>query len=125
MWQFDAELGGTPSAGPLEPFGGGGGNGALLPGLSQTYGVVNYTMFMLSKKDFITFRNEWWRDERGMRSGFPGTYTSEAIGWTHNFNPLLQIRPEIGYYSNWTNPAFDLGTRHGIWMYGADMTLRF
>jgi hypothetical protein len=125
MWQFDAELGGTPSAGPLKPFGGGGGDGVLLPGVSRTYGTVNYTMFMLSKKDFITFRNEWWRDERGMRSGFPGTYTSHAIGLTHNFNAVLQIRPEVGYYSNWTNPAFDLGTRHGIWLYGFDTTLRF
>jgi hypothetical protein len=125
MWQFDAELGGTPSAGPLKPFGGGGGDGTLLPGLSQTYGVVNYTMFGLSKSDFLTFRNEWWRDERGMRSGFPGTYTSHAIGLTHNFNSVFQIRPEIGYYRNWTNPAFDLGTKNGIWIYGLDATLRF
>lgn len=36
-----------------------------------------------------------------------------------------KIRPEIGYYSNWTNPVFDLGTRHGIWLYGLDVTLRF
>src|SRR5262249_42006005 len=79
MWQFNAELGGTPSAGPPKPFGGGGGDGALLPGLSQAYGAVNYTMFELSKKSFLTLRNEWWRDERGMRSGFPGTYTSHAV----------------------------------------------
>jgi hypothetical protein len=125
MWQFDAELGGTPSAGPLKPFGGGGGDGVLLPGLSQTYGVVNYTMLHLSKKDFATFRNEWWKDERGMRSGFPGTYTSHSIGLTHNFSPNLQVRPEIGYYRNWTNPAFDLGTKNGIWLYGFDVTLRF
>ena len=50
--------------------------GAYLPGTSLTYGVVNYTMFQLSKKDFITFRNEWWNDERGERSGFPGNYTA-------------------------------------------------
>ena len=125
MWQFNAELGGTPSAGPLEPFGGGGGDGVHLPGESFTYGVVNYTMFAISKMDFITFRNEWWRDERGMRSGFPGTYTSNAIGLTHNFNAVLQIRPEIGYYRNWHEPAFDLGTKRGIWLYGLDMTLRF
>jgi hypothetical protein len=85
MWQFNAELGGTPSAGPPKPFGGGGGDGVLLPGLSQAYGTVNYTMFELSKKSFFTVRNEWWRDERGMRSGFPGTYTSHAVGLTYNF----------------------------------------
>jgi hypothetical protein len=125
MWQRNAELGGTPSAGPLEPWGGGGGDGQLLPGISYAYGIVNYTMFQLSKSDFLTFRNEWWKDERGMRSGFPGNYTSNAIGLTHNFNSVLQVRPEVGYYRNWNNDAFDLGTKQGIWLCGLDVTLRF
>jgi len=125
MWQRNAELGGTPSAGPLKPFGGGGGDGTLLPGLSQTYGILNYTMFAFTKNDYFTVRNEWWRDERGMRSGFAGTYTSHTIGLSHNFNAVLQVRPEIGYYRNWHEPAFDLGTKKGIWLYGFDMTLRF
>ena len=99
MWQNDAELGGTPSLGPVMPFGGGGGDGQLLPGMSYAYGVLNYTEFAISKKDFITVRNEWWKDERGMRSGYPGTYTSHAIGLTHNFNSVLQIRPEVGSLS--------------------------
>jgi hypothetical protein len=125
MWQYDAVLGGTPSAGPTKPFGGGGGIGRTLPGQSLTYGVVNYTMCHLSDTDFVTFRNEIWRDERGMRSGFPGTYTSNAIGFTHNFTQNLQIRPEVGYYRNWDNQAFGLGTSKGMWLYGFDMTLRF
>jgi hypothetical protein len=125
MWQFNAELGGTPSAGPVQPYGGGGGNGVLLPGRSLTYGLLNYTMFAFTEQDYITLRNEWWRDERGMRSGFPGTYTSSAIGLSHNFNAVLQIRPEIGYYRNWNEPAFGLGTSRGMVMYGFDMTFRW
>ena len=125
MWQRNAELGGTPSIGPPQSFGGGGGDGVLLPGISYTYGAVNYTMFGITKQDYITVRNEVWRDERGMRSGTPGTYTSHSIGLSHNFNSLFQIRPEIGYYRNWDNDAFDLGTKKGIWLYGFDMTMRF
>jgi hypothetical protein len=125
MWQRDAELGGTPSIGPLQSFGGGGGDGTLLPGISLAYGTVNYTMFHLSARSFITIRNEWWKDERGMRSGFPGNYTSHAIGLTYNFTPELQVRPEIGYYRNWNEPAFDLGTRQGMFLAGVDVTLRF
>jgi hypothetical protein len=125
MWQKNAVVGGTPSIGPLEPFGGGGGLGTFIPGTTLTYGVVNYTEFELSKKDFISFRNEWWRDVDGERSGFPGVYSSTALGLTHNFNNVLQVRPEIGYYRNWTNPAFDLGTKHGVVIYGLDATLRF
>jgi Putative beta-barrel porin-2, OmpL-like. bbp2 len=125
MWQFDGVLGGTPSLGPAKPFGGGGGLGAPIPGVSLTYGVLNYTMVELSPKDFITFRNEWWKDEDGERTGFPSVYTSNAIGLSHNFTPELQVRPEIGYYRSWTVPAFDLGTRKNMLMAGMDVTLRF
>jgi hypothetical protein len=125
MWERDAVLAGTVSIGPAKSYGGGGGIGADIPGLSRMYGVVNYTMFQTSRKDFITVRNECWRDEEGERSGFPGTYSSHTIGFTHNFTPELQIRPEIGYYRNWTMPAFDLGTKQGIVLAGVDVTLRF
>ena len=125
MWQNDAMVGGTPSIGPTASYGGGGGAGATLPGISRAYGTVNYTMFELTKKAFITVRNEWWKDERGMRSGFPGNYTSHAIGMTYNLSSVFQVRPEIGYYRNWNEPAFDLGTRQGILLYGFDATLRF
>jgi hypothetical protein len=125
MWQRDAEVGGTPSAGPVKSFGGGGGDGVLLPGLSEAYGVLNYTAMAFTKNDYITLRNEWWRDTRGMRSGFAGNYTSNAVGITYNFNSLLQVRPEIGYYRNWNQGAFDLGARKDMLMGGLDVTMRF
>jgi hypothetical protein len=125
MWQRNAEVGGTPSVGPLQPYGGGGGDGTLIPGYTQTWGVLNYTMFAFTKRDYVVFRNEVWRDDRGMRAGFPGTYTSNSIGLSHQFNDVLMVRPEIGYYRNWNNPAFDLGTKHDVWLYGFDVTLRF
>lgn len=125
MWERDAELGGTPSLGPLQPYGGGGGDGILIPGLSKSYGAVNYTMFGLGKRDYMTVRNEWYKDETGYRLGAPGNYTSHTLGISHQFNDVLMVRPEIGYYRNWNNPAFDLATRNGIWLYGFDVTLRW
>lgn len=125
MWQRDAVVGGTPSVGPTHSFGGGGGIGPNIPGTTLTFGAVNYTMFELSKSDFITVRNEYWRDVDGERSGFPGTYSSHAIGWTHNFNEIVQMRPEFGYYRNWTHKAFDLGKKRSLVMLGCDMTIRF
>jgi hypothetical protein len=125
MWQRKAVLGGTPSAGPVRSFGGGGGIGPNLHDTSLAYGAVNYTMFKFSPKDFVTLRNEIWRDADGERSGFPGTYSSHAIGLTHNFNSIVQIRPEIGYYRNWDKRAFDLGKKKGMVMFGVDMTVRY
>jgi hypothetical protein len=125
MWQRDAEVGGTPSAGPVKPFGGGGGDGTLLPGFSYAYGVLNYTMFKLTNRDYFTVRNEYYRDERGMRTGFAGTYSSHTIGLSHQFNDVMMLRPEIGYYRNWHEGAFDGGTRKGLLLYGFDFTYRF
>jgi hypothetical protein len=125
MWERNAEIGGTPSAGPVKPFGGGGGDGTLIPGFTQSYGVLNCTMFAFTKKDYVGLRNEWYKDESGYRLGTRGAYTSHAINLSHYFNDVLIVRPEIGYYRNWENPAFDNGTRHGIWIYGFDLTFRF
>jgi hypothetical protein len=126
MWQRNAVVSGTPSAGPTAPFGGGGGIGPDIPhAYTLTFGVVNYTLLQVSHKDFITFRNEWWKDTDGERSNFPGVYTSHAIGLTHNFTDYLQVRPEIGLYRNWTQPAFDNGTRKNQVMAGFDCTLRW
>lgn len=125
MWERNAEVGGTPGAGPVKSFGGGGGDGVLIPGYTQSYGILNYTMFAFTKKDYFTVRNEWYKDESGYRLGTRGAYTSHTLGLSHLCNDVFVVRPEIGYYRNWENPAFDNGTKHGIWIYGFDITLRF
>ena len=125
MWQDDAVVGGTPSLGPVMNFGGGGGLGKYIPGVSRTYGVLNYTMFAVSRRDYFTIRNEWWRDEQGERSGFPSNYSSHTIGLSHQFSDLVMIRPEIGFYHSYDTPAFDLGKNRNLLMYGFDFTIRF
>jgi hypothetical protein len=125
MWQRDAVVGGTPSIGPTRPYGGGGGIGADIPGTTLTFGTVNFTVFGLTHWDLLTVRNEWWKDTQGERSGFPSTYTSNAIGWAHYIGANFLIRPEIGYYRSWTVPAFDLGTKKNLLMVAFDCTIRF
>lgn len=125
MWERDAELGGTPTLGPPTSYAGGGSDNPTIPGWSHAWGVLNYTMLGISKMDFITFRNEFYRDETGFRTGYAGDYTSHSIGLTHNFNEVFQVRPEIGYYRNWSEPAFDFGTKRGLLLGGFDVTLRF
>ena len=125
MWQRDAVVGGTPSIGPVRSFGGGGGIGADLPGLSWTYGIVNYTMFQAGKRDYFTVRNEWWRDERGERSGFASTYSSHTVGWSHMLSDVFMLRPEIGYFHSYDAKAFDLGNKNYLWQFGMDVVMRF
>ena len=81
----------------------------------------------LSEADAMSHprRNEVYRDETGFRTGFRGTYTSHTIGLSHQFNDVFMVRPEIGYYRNWNQGAFDLGTRKDMLMGGLDVTMRF
>jgi hypothetical protein len=125
MWQRDAVKGGTPSIGPVRDFGGGGGIGADIPGLSKTYGLLNYTMYKITSRNFVTARNEWWRDEQGERTGFSTNYSSHTLGLTHQFSDVLEIRPEVGYYHSYNAKAFDLGKRNYDWIGGLDVVLRF
>jgi hypothetical protein len=125
MWQNDAVVGGTPSLGPLKPYGGGGGLGADIPGTTLAFGVLNFTILELGKYDFLTFRNEYFKDTDGERTGYRGVYTSNAIGWSHNFTPEIQFRPEIDFFRNWTGPAFDNGTRKNEFFVAFDFTVHF
>jgi Putative beta-barrel porin-2, OmpL-like. bbp2 len=125
MWQHDAMLGGTPSLGPVQPYGSGGGAGPIIPGTSLAYGVLNFTPIAFSKKDYICFRNEFYHDEKGMRTGTANLYTSNTVGWSHTFNSVLQFRPEIGYYRAWDQPAFDNGRLKNMVMVGFDFTFRW
>ena len=83
-------------------------------------------MFQLSKRDYFTVRNEWWRDERGRAVGLPrpttpATQSGSAISSTI----VMMIRPEIGFYHSYDVPAFDLGKKKNLLMYGFDLTIRF
>src|SRR4029079_14585690 len=96
-----------------------------IPGMTHTYGTVNYTMFQTSEKGFVTVRNEVMYDEDGERYRFAGLHSSHTVGYTHNFTPWCELRPEVGYYRNWDRPAFDLGTDEWMWLSGVDLPLRF
>ena len=130
MYERDAVVGGTPNLNNPQTFdpgviNGPGGPVVTIPGWSYAYGVLNYTAFELSKKDYVTVRNEIYRDETGFRTGYDALYTSNTIGISHNFNSYLQIRPEIGYYRSYINPAFDNGTRYNQVTFMCDFTMRF
>jgi hypothetical protein len=125
MWQRDAVMGGTPSVGPVRPFGGGGGLGKFIPGNSLTYGILNYTVYALTKKDYITVRNEWWRDQEGERSGFRSNYSSHTIGISHQFTATMMFRPEMGWFHSYDAQAFNLGHNNNLLYIGADFTIRF
>lgn len=62
---------------------------------SKTYGANTTTTVHVNKKLDLNMRAEWFRDERGVRTGLPGTF-SEVTGGV-NLMPTrwISIRPEL------------------------------
>lgn len=94
--------GGTPGVAGSSP----------LPGTAGEFGVVNYLNFELSSKTYMTFRNEFYKDMKGERTGFATRYSSHTIGLTHWVSPDLEIRPELRYEHAYDFPAYDGGKKN-------------
>ena len=125
MWQFDALKGGTVNNGPVQDFGGGGGPGPLISGLSDSVGLVNYFQIKLNDTNYLSIRNDYLGDYQGQRTGYTNNYSEHTIGWSRNLTSWATIRPEIKYEHAYNNPAYDLGRKKDQLKFGIDMILRF
>jgi len=86
-----------------------GGNAT--PGSAGEYGVVNYINVALSASNMLSFRNEWYDDKDGQRTGFATRYTSHTLGMTHWVSQDIELRPEIRYEHSYDVAAYDEGRR--------------
>jgi len=94
-------------------------------GFAPEWAIVNYTLFQLSKKDYITFRNEYYDDIKGQRYGVKNSMSSHAIGYTHWFNQSIGIRPEFRYDQAYNNPTFDHFKKKNQFLGSVDLIVRF
>jgi hypothetical protein len=127
LWSRGALKGGTVSDGPVRSFGGGGGPGAPIPGYAHAIGIVNYTLFKVTNKDYICLRPiDFLLDPEGWRTGYATNYYSGTIGWCHRFSDLLCIRPEFRMERalNSATP-YDNGTKKGQITFACDLIQRF
>lgn len=125
IWQRDAAKGGTAIDGPSKSYYKGTGLGPIIDGRSSAIGFVNYVEIMLSDKDYLSVRNDMLRDMQGQRTGFATTYTSHTLGWRHQFNDLLSIRPEIRYEHAYSAKPYDNGREKSQYTASVDFIHRF
>ena len=126
LYSYNAYAGGTINNGPPK-FGGGGGAGASLPGLSVATGAVDYLERKLSPKAFMSLRADYMNDQSRWRSGFPTSYGSLTYGITYKPSALQMIRPEIRYeraFAPGVTP-YDNGTKATQTSFGMDFIQDF
>lgn len=80
-------------------------------GRAAEYGLVNYFNVALGPRDMFSFRNEWYDDQKGQRTGYATRYTTHTLGMTHWVSPDLEIRPEIRYEKSYDVDAYDGGRK--------------
>jgi len=80
-------------------------------GSAGEYGIVNYVNVALNPRNMISFRNEWYNDKDGQRTGFATRYTSHTLGLTHWMSQNISVRPEIRYEHSYDVPAYDAGKK--------------
>lgn len=100
---------GIPGYGP------GGTSGVVgsspLPGEAGEFGIVNYMNFELDTSNMLSFRNEFYNDEKGQRTGYATRYSEHTLGLTHWISQDLEIRPELRYDHSYDEAAYDRGKR--------------
>jgi len=131
-YQWNALVGGNVNNGPPHTYAGLTGPGSYINGIAPAVGIVNYTAFKITDKDYICVRPiDFPLDYKGERTGFSTAYSEFTVGWCHHFNDKLLIRPEIRYdralsYNggNIVTP-YDNGTRRFQFEFGLDCIARF
>ncbi|GLQ45052.1 hypothetical protein GCM10007862_01030 [Dyella lipolytica] len=83
-----------------------------LPGTAGEFGIVNYFNVELDPSNMISFRNEFYNDERGQRTGYATRYSSHTLGLTHWVSQDLEIRPELRYERSYDLSAYDSGKKN-------------
>jgi hypothetical protein len=84
------------------------------------WATVNYISRQVGKKDALIFRNEYFDDMRGQRTGFKSKYTTHTISWNHWIGSTVVFRPELRYDIAYNAPAYDSGLKRHQLMFAAD-----
>jgi Putative beta-barrel porin-2, OmpL-like. bbp2 len=123
-WERNALQGGTVTNGPPQPFFTGVGPGKFLPGISDAFGLVNYTPYKLSDKAYVVLRNDVLYDPRGFRTGVPGTVAEVTLGLAYHITPWCVTRPEIRFDYG-TQKVYDDNTKRDQFTFNWDIIVRF
>ncbi len=92
---------------------------------ASAFSMLNYISYKFTSKDSFTLRNEFFKDNRGQRTGYKTLYTEHTIGWNHWIGDVITIRPELRFDHSYDIKAYDGGRKASQYMLATDMIIRF
>jgi hypothetical protein len=76
-------------------------------GFANWFGLVNYLTYEFTSQLSGTTRLEFFDDEQGQRTGFPGLYIAPTVGLNYRPHKSIVIRPEVRYDNNVETRPFE------------------
>jgi hypothetical protein len=92
-------------------------------GTAWWFGVLNYLTYDLTPRLSATARLEFFDDEQGQRTRFPGLYTAFTTGLSFRHRKSIVFRPELRYDYNGESRPFE--GRHGLFTATTDVIMRW
>jgi hypothetical protein len=75
------------------------------------WAITNYLEFLINAHNYLSFRNEYFDDMRGQRTGVRTRYTEQMFNWGHWIGTSVLFRPEFRYEHSFDNPVYQVGTK--------------
>ena len=119
MYMLDAKTHPTPEV-PFQS-----GSFPVKPGYAPEWGILNYTMFRIGPSAFLTFRNEFYNDIVGSRTGYATEYSEHSFGLTWWPDKIITLRPELRFDHSYDTAAFDNGTRRNQFVGSMDFIIHY
>jgi len=92
---------------------------------SSEYGIVNYIMYQYRPNAYLTFRNEYYNDFSGQRTGYKTQYSEHFIGTTWFFGEAVTVRPGLRYDRSYNVPVYDNGKKWGQFTFEMDTIFHY
>jgi hypothetical protein len=92
-------------------------------GTAHWFGVLDYLTYAFTPRLNGTTRLEFFDDEQGERTGFPGLYTAVTLGLSFRPYKSIIFRPEVRYDYNDESRPFE--GKHGLFTATSDVILRW
>lgn len=89
------------------------------------YGIVNYMEYQFVPNAYLTFRNEYYNDFSGQRTGYKTQYSEHFIGIAWWFGDVVTVRPGLRYDRAYNLPVYDNGTKYGQFTAEMDMIFHY
>jgi len=113
-------------------------NSALIPGANgawcaagQTkcfapeWAITNYIELKVSDHDALGWRNEYFDDIQGQRTGYKTQYFETLLSWVHWIGNTIIMRPEVRFEQSFARPAYNNGTAMNQIVFATDFIFKY